>query len=103
MDDMDCTPVENAFAGTFDGKGHLIWDCKSILPVRYLGLFGHVSGGTVKRTFIINEENYSLSATRLVKQQDGAEVYGNLIGGIAAKVSNGGTIDRCEERGGSIL
>ena len=76
------TPV---FAGTFDGRGHLIEN----LYVKYIGkhdarykrehygMFGAVSGGTIDRTFVVSGE---------VSPADKAETIGGLVGSLSGTV-----------------
>ncbi len=50
----------NAFAGTFDGQGHVINNLKIESQDNNVGLFGIVAGGAVIRNFVLSE-NSSIS------------------------------------------
>ena len=78
------TPV---FAGTFDGRGHLIEN----LYVKYIGkhdarykrehygMFGVVNGGTIDRTFVVSGE---------VSPADEAITIGGLVGSLSGTLRN---------------
>ena len=51
LENKEWTPIgnkENPYKGTFDGGGFSIWDLNVEAETPYEGLFGYVSGGTVK-------------------------------------------------------
>ena len=74
--------VSAAFAGTFDGKGHLVSGLNISTTASNQGLFGIVNGGTVKNLRV--EENITSS--------------GNNIGGIVGRLQQG-TIENCSFSG----
>ncbi|MDE7095667.1 MAG: hypothetical protein K2O23_04180, partial [Anaeroplasmataceae bacterium] len=84
--DIDCggslTSIFNSsstFAGTFDGDGHKIYNYK-MDSNQYTGLFGYMSGATVKNLVL---ENVSYEATR-------SNTYLGALAGLAkhCKISN---------------
>lgn len=74
--------VSAAFAGTFDGKGHLVSGLNISTTASNQGLFGIVNGGTVKNLRV--EGNITSS--------------GNNIGGIVGRLQQG-TIENCSFSG----
>ena len=73
------------FAGTFDGAGHTVSGMYIKSPADGLGLFGYLSGGTVKDVIL-----------------DGSDVTANnYVGGIVGY--NNGTIIKCIVRNSKIL
>ena len=125
-------PVVNFFSGEFDGKdfviNNLIVDQGSNSNIdshKYIGLFGGLSGGTVKNLGITNvnitADNSIDCAGGIVGQinNDGliencyvtgsitGEVYASHVGGIAGLVQNSGTITdcytTCDMNGGSAI
>ncbi len=72
------------FAGTFDGAGHTVSGMYIKNPADGMGLFGYLSGGTVKNVVL-----------------DGSDVTGNnYVGGIVGY--NNGNIRRCIVRNSKI-
>lgn len=71
---------ENPFCGNFDGKGYAIQNMKIIRThMSYVGLFGKVSGATIRNLGI-----------------ESAEIEGFFqVGGIAGAATGGSLIERC--------
>ena len=79
------TPIGTSsahFQGQFDGGSHKITDLTITATSGHRGLFGYISGGTVKD---LNLENVAITAS-------------NNVGGIAGYVT-GGTIENCAVTG----
>lgn len=76
---------EKSFSGIFDGNNKTISNINisTHTDSQIYGLFGFISGGTIKNLNIFN-----LSANFI--NQNGA-----VVGGIAGKISNGATIENC--------
>ena len=78
---------EAPFTGTFDGNGHTITGLSIRGTADGVGLFGHVSGGTVKNLTI---DHGTVTA-------DGVKYVGMCVG----KVTDG-AVSNCTVRGGSV-
>ena len=95
----------NAFAGTFDGRGHLIWNGKlQDEEALYVGLFGYLKGKVINLTFdgrVVGDKNlaglcgYNMGTVAccgsVVRLKPKDDRY-NAAGIVA---TNEGTIDRC--------
>ena len=77
------------YKGNFDGQGHVIrnLDCRYLNAVLKIGMFGNVTGGSIKNTFV---DGYEFTT-----QFDDKAYY---LGGIAGRAL-GGVISNCEARG----
>ena len=78
------------FTGTYDGNGHYIRNLKYDGDALFCGIFCHISGGTVK--------NLTLYYPSLKTTQNNA-----CCSAIAAKMSNGATIENCVVCNSSII
>ena len=80
----------NPFKGTFDGKGHTISNLTQFIAQNEEGgLFGHVSGGTIKNVTL---ENVDITIGKSVGGVAGASgaTVGSLVG-----ILNGGSVTGC--------
>ena len=77
------------YKGEFDGKGHIIsgLDCRYITAIESYGLFGNMTGGEVRNTFV---KDYNFVT------QDNNITY--RIGGIAGHME-AGVLRNCEAQG----
>ena len=77
----------NAFTGTFDGQGFVIYDLVVTDSRQYVGLFGYTRGATIK--------NVGLEDTKInIQNSVGSVAMGGLCG-----YSNGGSISNCYNAG----
>ena len=82
------------FKGSFDGQGHVITGlrCNYVTGVYQYGLFGTVSGGEVKNTFV---DDYDFRS--YIQGSSSDKQY--RMGGIAAEASGSAVLYGCEARG----
>ncbi len=99
-----------AFKGIFDGQCHTIKNMTAKTDGSYSGLFGYVSGGTVKNLTVRGTSEASDSAAGIASYCDGATILncnsyveviakGNNAGGVAAKTKGGTSITNCINKG----
>lgn len=67
----------NSFTGTFDGQGYVIYNLTITLECQYAGLFGYISGATIK--------NIRLEGTYIDITYDSYNAY---VGGICGYANN---------------
>lgn len=81
--------LSNTFQGNYDGRGHIITNATSILPVTDMGLFGTVENGTVMRTFNLAHD-FTLTST----ESPGMGGIAGMMNATAAALMDG-----CEAAG----
>lgn len=111
LEGITYTPIgENGepFKGTFDGKGHTIYNLEINTTNNYIGLFGYTSNATIKNVGIASGEitstkgyvgaivGYATETLTVENCYNKANITGtNHIGGIVGFVSGEVTIKNC--------
>ncbi len=87
-------PANKPFSGTFDGQGHEISGIYIDTALSYQGLFGYVSGGTVKNIGVVDSYIHGNSEV--------GGVVGDNIKGIVENCYNSGIISGNFQVGGVV-
>ena len=114
------TPIGGAstkFSGTFDGQGHAITGFSYTATADYNGIFGYITGATVRGFSVEGELTSTFKQNGVVGQADGASVVsdihsalninvsgakghtGGIVGGSGTSGSHTLLLERCEYSG----
>lgn len=101
-----------AFSGTFDGNGFAVANLVRTTPAEYGGLFGVVSGATIRNVSITGTSKvvnaryaggiagFDTGGSTFENCQNAAEVFGSFnAGGIVARLGAGSTVSDCLNAG----
>lgn len=105
--------LSKAFKGTFDGRGHAIYNMTADSDSSYAGLFGVCSGAEIRDLAVYGtvtghaRSSYAagfaayMSGGSLINCENRAEILadGTNAGGIAAMIKDGVTVENCSNYG----
>ncbi|MBR2779737.1 MAG: S-layer homology domain-containing protein [Firmicutes bacterium] len=103
----------NAFKGTFDGRGHAIYDLTAYSDSSYAGLFGVCAGAEIRDLAVygsVNGNARSSYAAGIAAYMSGGSIMncenravinaaGTYAGGIAAMIRDGVKVENCANYG----